>query len=289
MGKKKKTSRLNVNFDRSVSAPTERITRALDRSVSRLATSPEILDSGMDSGSVGTSNDGSILTPTEVSHDNPLHSTRRDSSGVLQSPDVLDPAKEDGFYLLKKDSQRRTTLVKIMKDDKHNICATWHALVVKENPETCVTIQHLFQLMDGIKAWLPEQNVQSLQATLSALIDALDFDGAKINQLNLALYRFQDAVKTVLRKHQIKPHWMFALDNLVGSAIQAVILVLQPELGAILVEQGQPDLGVLDQAGAGELPGGLRGPEAVLGHDLHHMEVDAGTGAESTSGVSTVN
>ena len=112
---------------------------------------------------------------------------------------MLDPAKEDGFSLLKKDSQRRTTLVKIMKDDKHNICATWHALVVRENPETCVTIQHLFQLMDGIKAWLPEQNVHSLQATLSALIDALDFDGAKINQLNLALYRFQVIVSNSIR------------------------------------------------------------------------------------------
>lgn len=100
----------------------------------------------------------------------------------------------------------------------------------------------------------------------------------------------QDAVKTVLRKHQIKPHWMFALDNLVGSAIQAVILVLQPELGAILVEQGQPDLGLLDQAPTNSVDqGGLRGAEAVAGHDLHHMEVDAGTGAESTSGVSTVN
>ena len=35
--------------------------------------------------SVGTSNEGSILTPTEVTLENPLHS-RRDSSGVLQSP-----------------------------------------------------------------------------------------------------------------------------------------------------------------------------------------------------------
>ena len=36
--------------------------------------------------SVGTSNEGSILTPTDVSVDNPLQTTRRDSSGVLQSP-----------------------------------------------------------------------------------------------------------------------------------------------------------------------------------------------------------
>merc|ERR1719228_1856928 len=56
MGKKKKMSRLNMagvnpitEFNRSVSAPAERFTRAISIA-NRLATSPEILDSGMDSG-----------------------------------------------------------------------------------------------------------------------------------------------------------------------------------------------------------------------------------------------
>ena len=91
--------------------------------------------------------------------------------------DVLDPAKEDGFYLLKKDSQRRTTLVRIMKDDKHNICATWHSLLLKVNKyikdansfnqifskdvtDSCITIHHLATLMDGLKGYIPEQNQQ---------------------------------------------------------------------------------------------------------------------------------
>lgn len=35
-------------------------------------------------------------------------------------------------------------------------------------------------------------------------------------------------VKKVLRQQQVKPHWMFALDNLLRQAVQDAITVLLP-------------------------------------------------------------
>ena len=154
-------------------------------------------------------------------------------------------------------------MVKIMKDDKNNICSNWHALLLKDLPDTCITTQHLAQLMEGLKGWLPEQNVQTLTSAVSHLKDDLDNDGAQIYQLQRALYLFQDAVKIVLKKHSIKPHWMFALDNLAGSAVKAAVNVLSPELAVHLTEPVEPRL------------------EPI------HMDLD--NTAESTSGVSTVN
>ena len=63
-------------------------------------------------------------------------SSRRNSSGGIPvspesdglsktSPIVGEAAEQDCFYLLKKESQRRTTLTKVLVQDEKRICDIW--------------------------------------------------------------------------------------------------------------------------------------------------------------------
>ena len=90
-----------------------------------------------------------VLTPTDQIEDPMLDAGRRSSSGALLSPEVMDQIRsaegdsgsmDDNFYLLKKDSQRRLTLVKVLQHDRVVICSQWHQLLMKEVADTCLTL-----------------------------------------------------------------------------------------------------------------------------------------------------
>lgn len=133
----------------------------------------------------------------------------------------------------------------------------------------------------AIRDYIIHQNKEHLENAMSELKKSLDFDSTAIDHLHLALYSFQDAVITVLRSHSIKPHWMFALDNLVKSAVQEGITVLSPgkfELSthapcsfALTVTILLPELGA-----------NLAGQDRLDNIEDDNEEM-------STSGVSTVN
>ncbi|XP_020288969.1 mitogen-activated protein kinase kinase kinase 15 isoform X1 [Pseudomyrmex gracilis] len=193
--------------------------------------------------------------------------TRRSSSGGLLSPEVelggqpgqKSGEEQEGFYLLKKDSQRRMTLTRVLNQDEAKICEVWMRGIHQAEGHTVLQMSHLVLLMRGLRDYIAEQNQEVIVTAIRTLKEELDFDSTAINHLHLAIYLFQTAVNEVLRMHSIKPHWMFALDNLVRNAVQAAITVLSPELGANLLGQERMQ------------PGG-QGPEEG-----------------STSGVSTVN
>ncbi|CAG2161540.1 unnamed protein product, partial [Oppiella nova] len=197
----------------------------------------------------------------------------RRSSGVLLSPPVegmstlgtIGESEQEGFFLLKKDSQRRATLVQVITEDAQAICELWFHLLRQSVQDLVLTQTHLHRiLLPGLRDFIPQTKRTHIERAIALLKEELDFDGAAINQIQLALLSFQEAVNLVLRNHSIKPHWMFALDSLIRSAVQAAITVLSPELG--------------ENIAGGELRDEVEEP-------VNDMEQDR----ESTSGVSTIN
>ncbi|XP_061171243.1 mitogen-activated protein kinase kinase kinase 15-like isoform X5 [Saccostrea echinata] len=165
------------------------------------------------------------------------------SSSMLNlSPDIgdmdhnsHDSSGHGGFYLLRKDSERRITLVHILTKDMEQICDTWLNFLHKDatisNPK--LSVEHLRWLLVSLKNYISDPNCKHcIKDTLEQLRQAVDFDAAALMEIQLALYVFHEAVSKHLKSHSIQPHWMFALDNLLRGAVQEAIMILSPDLGA---------------------------------------------------------
>lgn len=168
------------------------------------------------------------------------------SSGLLLSPEIenftsspknnnSENSETDRFYRLKKDSQRRKTLSKVLALDENKICELWmHKIESDHSTNNCIEKTHLEILIQGLRDYIITENQVNLEVIVNELKKLLKFDETALDQLHLALYSFQDSVVTVLRSHYIKPHWMFALDNLVKRAVQAGVMILSPGENTII-------------------------------------------------------
>lgn len=124
---------------------------------------------------------------------------RRGSTGTLLSPEVDAGIETDGFYLLKKDSQRRTTLAKVLAQDGAKICEVWMQKIrTKYLGETVLTLQHLSRLMGSLKDYLTEQSLNVVELAVRQLKEELDFDATAINQLQFAIYLYQVCLLFIL-------------------------------------------------------------------------------------------
>ncbi|XP_019746267.1 mitogen-activated protein kinase kinase kinase 5 isoform X2 [Hippocampus comes] len=138
--------------------------------------------------------------------------------------------KDSGFFMLKKDSERRATLHHILTEDLDKVVANLTEALTQGSEEMKMKPQHISTLVVSLADFVRMADRKIIARTLSQLKLELDFDSTAISQLQVVLFGFQDAVNKVLRNHNIKPHWMFALDNIIRKAVQTAITILVPEL-----------------------------------------------------------
>ncbi|MEQ2261484.1 Mitogen-activated protein kinase kinase kinase 5 [Xenotaenia resolanae] len=138
--------------------------------------------------------------------------------------------KDTGFFMLRKDSERRDTLNRILTEDQDKVVGNLMEALTQGAEEMKLKPQHISTLVVSLADFVRVADRKIIGNTLSQLKLELDFDSTAISQLQVVLFSFQDAVNKVLRNHNIKPHWMFALDNIIRKAVQTAITILVPEL-----------------------------------------------------------
>ncbi|XP_048865951.1 mitogen-activated protein kinase kinase kinase 15 isoform X2 [Brienomyrus brachyistius] len=163
------------------------------------------------------------------------------SSNYLSVPDEVSvtedrsapPSPEDrdsGLFLLKKDSERRAILYKVLNEDQEKVISNLMENHIQGSEELKLSVDHIKQIICILRDFIRSPERRVMATTISKLKLDLDFDSTSINQIQLVLFGFQDSVNKVLRNHHIKPHWMFAMDNIIRRAVQAAVTILIPEL-----------------------------------------------------------
>ncbi|XP_037550067.1 mitogen-activated protein kinase kinase kinase 15 [Nematolebias whitei] len=228
-GKKSKIAFKPTDYIQNVSIPVQLQGEAAGSSSSEHGSVSPDCDSKHDIFFQRKKNSGSenLLKPSTSSYLSvPDDSTVSEDRSAPPSPEDRD----SGLFLLKKDSERRAILYKVLNDDQEKVISNLRENHMQGSEELQLSIEHIKQIICILRDFIHSPERRIMAATISKLKLDLDFDSNSINQIQLVLFGFQDSVNKVLRNHHIKPHWMFAMDNIIRRAVQAAITILIPEL-----------------------------------------------------------
>uniref|UniRef100_A0A3Q4MKQ9 mitogen-activated protein kinase kinase kinase n=1 Tax=Neolamprologus brichardi TaxID=32507 RepID=A0A3Q4MKQ9_NEOBR len=148
-----------------------------------------------------------------------------DSTSDMSSPSSTE--ESTGLFMLRKDSERRATLHKVLTDYISHVVSSIQQSVPQVGKEK-LPHYHITKLVICLRDNIHSPDRKQLTSGLLELRAMLVAASVPLNSLQVVLFNFQDAVKKVLKQQKVKPHWMFALDNLLRQAVQDAITVLLP-------------------------------------------------------------
>ncbi|KFD69693.1 hypothetical protein M514_10635 [Trichuris suis] len=188
--------------------------RHFGRSISYTTSSQEEKDESMQISS-------SLLSLNEILDE------RSPSEKGVSIPEAPGPSSRASF--LRKESERREILSGIMRESENRIIELWLSSIQTGITGPIASEDVLRSLLVCLRDFIYDKDVAKLRKTGERIAELLGTDATSATQLHLAFYAFQDVMHSVLRRHRIRPHWMFTLDNLTRSSVQSIIEAILPE------------------------------------------------------------
>ncbi|XP_030769451.1 mitogen-activated protein kinase kinase kinase 6 isoform X3 [Rhinopithecus roxellana] len=162
---------------------------------------------------------------------------------VPEEPAAEEPASPEessGLSLLHQESKRRAMLAAVLEQELPALAENLHQEQEQEQEQeqqqqeqeqgSHLGRNYVEELLRCLGAHIHTPNRRQLAQELRALQGRLRAQGLGPALLHGPLFAFPDAVKQILRRRQIRPHWMFVLDSLLSRAVRAALAVLGPEV-----------------------------------------------------------
>ncbi|XP_051027527.1 mitogen-activated protein kinase kinase kinase 6 [Acomys russatus] len=138
----------------------------------------------------------------------------------------VSPVESSGLSLLHQESKRRAMLAAVLEQELPTLAEN----LLEQEQDSRLSRNHVEQLLRCLGAQIHTPNRRQLAQELRALQAQLRAQGMGPALLNGPLFTFPNAVKQILRRRQIRPHWMFVLDSLLSRAVRAALAVLDSEV-----------------------------------------------------------
>ncbi|XP_042544372.1 mitogen-activated protein kinase kinase kinase 6 [Dipodomys spectabilis] len=136
------------------------------------------------------------------------------------------PEESSGLSLLHQESKRRAMLAAVLGQELPTLAEN---LCQEQEQGSHLSRNHVEQLLRCLGAHIHTPNRRQLAQELGVLQAQLRAGGLEPTLLHGPLFAFPDAVKQILRRRQIRPHWMFVLDSLLSRAVRATLAMLDSE------------------------------------------------------------
>lgn len=147
---------------------------------------------------------------------------------VPEEPAAEEPASPEessGLSLLHQESKRRAMLAAVLEQEVPTLAEN----LLEQEQDSRLSKIHVELLLRCLGAQIHTPNRRQLAQELRTLQAQLRAQSLGPALLKGPLFAFPDAVKQILRRRQIRPHWMFVLDSLLSRAVRAAMAVLDAE------------------------------------------------------------